>query len=80
VYVGGNFTSAGGVSGADYIARWDGTTWSGLLSGTFGISNTVNTIAISGTEVSSAASSQCGWRARRRLHRPLERHDLERTA
>jgi len=51
VYVGGNFTSAGSVSGADYIARWDGTTWSGLLSGTFGISNTVNTIAISGTDV-----------------------------
>jgi len=51
VYVGGNFTSAGSVSGADYIARWNGTTWSGLLSGTFGISNTVNTIAISGTDV-----------------------------
>jgi hypothetical protein len=51
VYVGGNFTSAGSVSGADYIARWDGTNWSGLLSGTFGISNTVNTIAISGTDV-----------------------------
>jgi len=51
VYVGGTFTSAGSVSGADYIARWNGTTWSGLLSGTFGISNTVNTIAISGTDV-----------------------------
>jgi hypothetical protein len=51
VYVGGNFTSAGSVSGADYIARWDGTTWSGLLSGTFGISSTVTTIAISGTDV-----------------------------
>jgi len=51
VYVGGNFTSAGSVSGADYIARWNGTTWSGLLSGTFGISNTVNTIAISGADV-----------------------------
>jgi hypothetical protein len=51
VYVGGLFTGAGGVSGADHIARWNGTTWSGLLSGTFGISSTVNTIAISGTEV-----------------------------
>jgi hypothetical protein len=51
VYIGGNFTDAGGVTGADYIARWDGATWSGLLSGTFGISNTVNTIAISGTDV-----------------------------
>jgi hypothetical protein len=51
VYIGGNFTTAGGVSGANYIARWDGTTWSGLLSGTFGINSQVNTIAISGTEV-----------------------------
>ena len=51
VYVGGNFTDAGGVSGADYIARWNGTTWSGLLSGTFGISNTVIAIALSGADV-----------------------------
>jgi len=51
VYVGGAFINAGGVTGADYIARWNGTTWSGLLSGTFGISSTVTTIAISGTEV-----------------------------
>jgi hypothetical protein len=51
VYVGGNFTGAGGVTGADYIARWDGTTWSGLLSGTFGINSQVNTIALSGTDV-----------------------------
>jgi len=53
VYVGGFFISAGGVSGADYIARWNGTTWSGLLSGTFGINSpaVVNTIAISGTDV-----------------------------
>jgi hypothetical protein len=51
VYVGGAFTSAGSVSGADYIARWNGTTWSGLLSGTFGISNTVIAIALSGADV-----------------------------
>jgi len=51
VYVGGSFTNAGNVPGANYIARWNGTSWSGLLSGTFGISNTVRTIAISGTDV-----------------------------
>ncbi|WP_448540453.1 beta strand repeat-containing protein [Roseiflexus sp.] len=51
VYVGGFFTTAGGVSDANYIARWDGTTWSGLLSGTFGINSQVNTIALSGTDV-----------------------------
>jgi hypothetical protein len=39
------------VPGANYVAKWNGTTWSGLLSGTFGIGNTVNTIAISGTDV-----------------------------
>jgi opacity protein-like surface antigen len=27
VFVGGSFTNAGGVPGADYIARWDGTQW-----------------------------------------------------
>jgi hypothetical protein len=51
VYVGGNFTNAGGVTGADYVAKWNGTTWSGLLSGTFGIGAPVSAIAISGTEV-----------------------------
>jgi len=51
VFVGGDFTDAGGNPNADYIARWDGTTWSGLLSGTFGINSQVNTIAISGTDV-----------------------------
>ncbi len=33
LYVGGNFTTAGGVS-AHNIARWDGTTWAGLGAGT----------------------------------------------
>jgi hypothetical protein len=53
VYVGGNFTNAGNVPGADYIARWNGTTWSGLLSGTVGINSpaVVTTIALSGTDV-----------------------------
>jgi len=51
VYVGGSFTNAGNVPGADYIARWNGTTWSGLLSGTSGINGPVNTIVISGTDV-----------------------------
>jgi hypothetical protein len=32
VYVGGFFTSAGGVA-ANYIARWNGTEWSSLGSG-----------------------------------------------
>jgi hypothetical protein len=53
VYVGGSFTNAGNVPGADYIAKWNGTTWSGLLSGTVGINSpaVVTTIALSGTDV-----------------------------
>jgi len=42
VYVGGNFISAGGTV-ANYIAKWDGSTWSALGSG---LNNTCNTIAI----------------------------------
>jgi Listeria-Bacteroides repeat domain (List_Bact_rpt) len=47
VYVGGEFTTAGGVS-ANYIAKWNGTTWSALGSGMNGI---VEAIAITGTDV-----------------------------
>lgn len=30
LYVGGEFTDAGGVASADHIAKWDGTAWSGF--------------------------------------------------
>src|SRR3954468_12276281 len=30
LYVGGNFTDAGGIAAADYVAKWNGTTWSAL--------------------------------------------------
>ena len=43
LYVGGTFTTAGGVSGADNIAYWDGAVWSALTTGT---NTTVNDIAI----------------------------------
>jgi hypothetical protein len=33
LYVGGDFTIAGGIA-ANYIAKWDGTSWSALGSGT----------------------------------------------
>jgi len=42
LYVGGAFTTAGGVS-ASRIARWDGTTWSALGSG---MNNTVNSLTV----------------------------------
>lgn len=30
IYAGGNFTNAGGVADADYLAKWDGTNWSSV--------------------------------------------------
>ncbi|HAN71502.1 MAG TPA: hypothetical protein DCQ36_07920, partial [Actinobacteria bacterium] len=44
LYVGGNFTSAGGVS-ANNIAKWDGTSWSALTCGPInGVNDTVRAI------------------------------------
>ncbi len=34
LYVGGQFTDAGGIANADYIARWSGSKWEALGSGT----------------------------------------------
>ena len=47
VYVGGQFTMAGGIS-ANRIAKWDGNSWSALGTGVNGI---VNAIAVSGKDV-----------------------------
>lgn len=48
VYVGGDFTDAGGVPEADYIARWDGTRWHALGGG---LNGSVTAIAISETNI-----------------------------
>src|SRR5439155_204364 len=45
LYVGGNFTAAGGVTGANYIAKWNGTTW-GLVGPASSISATVYALAV----------------------------------
>ena len=45
LYVGGNFTSAGGVP-VNYIARWNGFGWSALSSG---MNNYVRALAVLGT-------------------------------
>lgn len=42
VYIGGTFTGVGNIS-ANYIAKWDGSTWSALGSG---LNNNVNALAI----------------------------------
>jgi len=36
LYVGGGFTNAGGIANADYIAKWTGSTWESLGTGTNG--------------------------------------------
>ena len=54
VYVGGDFYTAGG-SAANYIAKWNGTTWSALGSGIGGFPSglvlSVYALAVSGGEV-----------------------------
>jgi hypothetical protein len=47
VYVGGAFTTAGGLS-ASRIARWNGSTWSALGSG---VDSTVRAIMVSGSDL-----------------------------
>ena len=55
VYVGGDFTDAGGVANADYIAKWNGTSWSALgetpLTASGGVPTTVWAVVASGTDV-----------------------------
>jgi len=36
LYAGGLFTNAGGASGTNHVARWDGSSWKGLGNGTNG--------------------------------------------
>ena len=50
VYIGGFFFNAGGVPGANYLARWDGAQWH-AVGGPNAINKLVTTIAISGTDV-----------------------------
>jgi hypothetical protein len=47
LYAGGSFTTAGGVS-TNYIARWDGTSWSALGSG---MNSEVSALAVTGTDL-----------------------------
>ena len=48
VYVGGAFTSAGGVAGTAYVAKWNGSAWSALGRGA---NSDVRALAVSGSDV-----------------------------
>ncbi|HLK97953.1 MAG TPA: hypothetical protein VK364_09310, partial [Hymenobacter sp.] len=51
VYVGGYFNQAGGIA-ANKVAKWDGTSWSSLGTGTAnGVDRTVFALVVSGTDV-----------------------------
>jgi hypothetical protein len=59
VYVGGEFTDAGGDPNADRIAAWNGSSWSALSSSTSQISNgRVSAIAVSAGKVYAGGSFQ----------------------
>jgi hypothetical protein len=54
LYVGGWFTNAAGIPAADYIARWNGSSWSALGSNGAGIgalNNIVYALVVSGTDL-----------------------------
>ena len=54
LYVGGAFTDASGIPGADNIARWDGSAWSALgsdASGEAALDGSVYALAVSGSDL-----------------------------
>jgi hypothetical protein len=59
LYVGGEFTDAGGIPAADRIATWNGSSWGAVSSSTSQISNgRVSDIAVSGGKVYAGGSFQ----------------------
>ena len=63
LYVGGNFTAAGG-GAANYVAKWNGSSWTNLASG---LNGGVSALAVSGSNVfaggyfTSAANTAGVW-------------------
>jgi hypothetical protein len=54
LFVGGQFTDAGGIATADYVARWNGTNWSALGSNGAGdgaLNGYVYDLEVSGTDL-----------------------------
>lgn len=48
IYIGGDFTDAGGNTSADNVAKWDGTTWSSM---SVGLASNIFTIFVNGSDV-----------------------------
>jgi hypothetical protein len=48
LYAGGDFTTCGGTSGCNYVAKWNGSSWSKLGTG---MDTTVYALAVSGTDL-----------------------------
>jgi hypothetical protein len=55
LYVGGRFDSAGGVASRN-VARWNGTAWSGLGGGIGATADSVDALAISGSDIYAGGS------------------------
>ena len=72
LYAGGYFTTAGG-SAANYIAQWNGSSWSALGSG---MNGAVDALAVSGEHVVCGRRFHDGGRQRGQLHRAMEREQL----
>jgi hypothetical protein len=59
LYVGGEFTDAGGIPNADRIATWNGTSWGAVSSSTSQISNgRISAIAVTGGKVYAGGTFQ----------------------
>jgi hypothetical protein len=72
LYAGGGFTTAGG-SAANYIAQWNGSSWSALGSG---MNNRVLCAGGVGQHVVCGRRFHDGGRQRGQLHRAMEREQL----
>lgn len=48
VYIGGDFTNVSGIATADFVARWNGSTWNALGNG---LSNSVYSLALKGADL-----------------------------
>jgi hypothetical protein len=58
MYVGGDFTNAGGIAAADHIAKWNGTSWSAIGGGLGDAASAVYAIAVDGNDVYAGGSFQ----------------------